>query len=52
MLGMNLVFKFTWQNNLRLIVVINEKSEGNLITRQGKVREMSGNFVMSRLYEP
>ena len=52
MLGINLVFKFTWQNNLLSIVDINEKSQGNLNSCQGKVREMSGNFVMSSLYEP
>ena len=39
MLGMNLVFKFTWQNNLRSIVDIDEKSQGNLNFRQGNVRE-------------
>ena len=47
---MNLVFKFTWKN--KSIVNINEKGQGNLKSRQGKVGEMSGNFVMSRLYEP
>ena len=26
--------------------------QGNLDCRQGKVREMSGNFVLSSLYEP
>ena len=26
--------------------------QGNLDWRQGKVREMSGNFVLSSLYEP
>ena len=52
MLGMNLVFKLTWQNNVRSIVDIEEKSQRNLNSRHGKVGEMSGNFVMSSLYEP
>ena len=52
MLGMNLVFEVTWQNNLHMIVNINEKSQGNLNSCQGKVREMSGNFIMSSLHEP
>ena len=45
MLGMNLVFKFTWQNNLYSIVDINEKSRGNLNSCQGNVREFC--FVQS-----
>ena len=52
MLGMNLVFKFTWQNNVRSIVDIEKKKSGKFDSRQGKFREMSGNLVMSSLYEP
>ena len=36
MLGMNLVFEFTWQNNVRSIVDIEEKKSGKFEFSSGK----------------